>query len=432
MSHNTMKTLPFSKNNTGFSLIEVTIALLVIALILGSILTTYNVYMAGKKDNDTKARIENIQAALSKFASSEGYYPKPADRDIPIGTAGFGAAVATVTLPCNTNPEKACVTTGVSNVYVGDIPFAALGIRYDNTLDSYGRKMTYAVSAPLTAIGTFSDIGGVINPITESGGVQHAGAPSDPLAHYFVFSSGPDGQGAYNLSGALFRACGTVAANGQDVENCNGDNVFRSNYDTNPANALTTYKKIVRKYAGGASQFDDWSGYKNSSKTGLWAEIPGLGELTNTNGGNVMVGAPTFGAACAPGPCVDPPKTKLEVRGATKATELRTGRFCYNSGDCPLASAGLPRNEISPLHFAVVPTGLIPNATGAVDTTTWGNQGGGILCSGNKALRGFHLGDELCSNSVRTANPAGFGDCNTAVTGLYPTGIDATGRVKCN
>ena len=434
-----MKTRLSYGNQSGFSLIEVALAVLVIGILVGSALATYNVYMVARKDNDTKARIETIQSALSKYVASEGVYPLPADRDIPIGTAGFGKSVAAVTLPCNTSPQKACVTTGVANVYVGDVPFATLGIRYENMLNSYGRKMTYAVSQPLTvSAATFTDAGGVINPITiDASGTQYPGGPpNNPFAHYFVFSSGPDGEGAYNLAGNLVAACGT-AANGTDFENCNGDNVFRSNYDNNIANAATTYKKIVRNYAAGATQFDDWSGYKNTSNVGLWNEAPGLGQLTNSNGGNVLVGTPAFNVGCGAAPCVNPPKTKLEVQGAVKATELRTGRLCYNTGACPLGGAGLPRNQLSPAHFGIVPNGTVPNVSGSANATSKGNDGGGILCGQNKSMRGWQNGDELCNNSVRAGNPNNYNNgaangCNTAVTGLYPTGITAAGAVKCN
>ena len=64
-----MKTRLSYGNQSGFSLIEVALAVLVIGVLVGSALATYNVYMVARKDNDTKARIETIQSALSKYIS---------------------------------------------------------------------------------------------------------------------------------------------------------------------------------------------------------------------------------------------------------------------------------------------------------------------------------------------------------------------------
>lgn len=414
--------------SAGFTLIEVAFALMIIGILVASIIQAYNLQVARALDNDTKARVQTIEAALKRFVDREKRYPRPADRDIPMGTAGFGVETALNPIPpaqnCAANPEKACVATGGGTVYIGDVPFATLGLSYKNTFDAYGRKITYAVTAALTSVGTFTDGGGVINPQNYDGGNLYAAAP---FAHYFVFSHGPDGQGAYTLQGTLFRACGAAGTNGTDVENCDGDITFRSNFDNNTLAARTTLGKIGRNFATGANQYDDFSGYKVSAKSGLWAMIPGLGELGNNNNGNVIIGTPDF-AGCGTAPCVDPPKTKVEVRnGAVRADALRTGRICYNTGSCPLPT-GVSRNQLTPSHFAGT-----PNIAGAADAgAPYGRLGNGILCADGRGLRGFYSGDEACSVSTRAANPASFGNCNTAVTGLYPTGITAAGAVKCN
>ncbi len=407
----------------GFSLIEVAVALMVIGLLVGSVLSLYNIHMARKRDNDTKANISTIEAALNKYVTRNGRYPRPAHRDIPIGTAGFGKEAAAITLTCGTT-NRACVTTGAANVYVGDVPFASLGIRYTNAIDSYGAKLVYAISVPLTTVGTFSENAGAINVIARDD-TQIYTAP--PRAHYFVYSAGPDGEGVYSLAGTLIRACGT-AANGKDFENCDNDGDFRSNFDTVAAN-ITTYRKIVRAYGAGVNQFDDWSAYRNSTTTGLWTIVPSLGELVSTNSGaNLIIGTPsTCGATC-----VDPPKTTVEVQGAVRADEIRMKRICYDNAGCNVAFTGKPNGYLSPSHYAGV-----PDITGSDNGNPYYNKsGGGILCPYNRALRGFQSGDELCSDTATVSNPTGFNGaavngCNTAVTGKYAIGIDATGRVKC-
>lgn len=419
----------------GFSLIEVAIALIVIGLFVGSAVATYNVYMVGRRDTDTKARVNTVEAALAKFAAKRGYYPLPANRSIAMGATGFGRSVAAVTTACTTSMATTCTTGGADPVYIGDVPFASLGIHYSNASDMYGRKLTYAVTAALTS-GTFDNAGGRIQILNEDGTSRYTGTSK---AHYVVFSHGPDGQGAYTLGGNLSSACGAAATNGRDTENCDANATFRNNYDTNAAH-IDTYKKIVRFYgtstaAARAAQFDDWLGHRATQAVGMWALIPGLGELVNTNAGlNVLIGTPTF--TCTPAPCVNLPKTRVEVQGTARADGLRTGRICYDNSPsgCVELSAGTyatrPRNVLTISHFAgVTPP---PSTGGAYDSGTLGQANGGILCADFRPLRGWQYGDELCSTSAVVNNPSGYGDCNTAVTGKYPTGVDAAGQTICN
>ncbi len=415
----------------GFSLIEVAIALIIIGLFVGSAITTYNVYMAARRDIDTKARVNTIEAALSKYLSKRGVYPLPADRSKGPGQTGFGRAVATapVTL-CSSSMGTVCTTAGATPVYIGDVPFASLGIHYSNASDSYGRKFTYAVTGTLTT-GTFDNSGGRIQVLNENGSVAYAGTEK---AHYFVVSHGPDGQGGYTLAGQLFRPCGTVAANGRDVENCNGDITFRNNRDTTNT-TKTTYMKPSRYYATStaaqrAIQFDDWTGHKATQSVGMWALVPGPGNLiaTQTNR-NILVGTPSF--TCTPAPCVDLPKTRVEVQGTMRGDALRTNRICYDSSSgCPEVTAldypKRPKDILTPGHFA----GATPAVSDPATTATTGTLG--ILCGNYSPMRGWQYGDELCSTSAVVANPAGYGDCNTTITGLYPTGVDAAGHTICN
>lgn len=413
-----------SKDNAGgFSLIEVAVALMVIGLLVSGVLTLYNIQMVRKKDIDTRANISTVEAALNKYVTRNGHYPRPADRNIAIGTAGFGrAATAAITAACGTT-NAACATTGGGTVYVGDVPFATLGIRYTNAMDAYGQKLVYAITRSLTPDGVFNENNGAIN-VRARDNSQIYTAP--PRAHYFVYSAGPDGEGVYGLGGTLIRACGT-AANGLDFENCNNDSTFRSNMDTNAAN-ITTYRKIVRNMGTGNTQFDDWSAYRNSTTTGLWTIAPSINELVSTNSGaNLIIGTPSSCGAT----CIDPPKTTVEVQGAVKATSLRAKRICYDNAGCTVGFTGKPSGYLSPSHYAGTPDIL------GADTGTSGRSGGGILCPYNRALRGFQSGDEVCTPSAYVANPTNFNNaasngCNTAVTGLYATGITSTGRVKCN
>lgn len=422
-----------TKIEGGFSLIEVTIVLLVISILMASMLQTYNVYSIQKQENDTKNRISVVQAALSKYLEKYGTYPRPADRNIPIGTALFGKEAAVPTVLCTVSTATSCLATGAT-VYVGDVPFSTLGIHYKNIVDSFGGKLTYAVSAALTG-GAFSDTGGAIRVLANNNTDIFAGAT--PKAQFFVFSSGPDHQGTYGLSGAMLAPCGAAATNGTDTENCNGDLIFRSNYDTVIAN-VATYHKYIRYFANGANNFDDLTGYQNTLSSGLWSMAPNMGSLVNSNTGmNVLVGTPIFPlpASCSISSpilgCVVPPQTRMDVQGVARTTELRTKSICKNLGaGCADPVTTLPAGTVAPEHYAATPT-----TGGAFNATTQGNVGGGILCASNRPLSGFSLNgstghvDETCTRTD-LVKVSGFA-ATSCTAGTYAVGINAAGVIVC-
>ncbi len=436
----------FKKQNrihseSGFSLIEVAIALMVIGILMASAIQTYRIYSIQRQENDTKNHISVVQAALSKYLEKYGKLPRPADRNIPIGTILSGKEAAIPTTLCTVSTATSCLATG-GTVYVGDVPFSTLGIHYKNTLDPFGGKLTYAVTATLTDPTTFSDNGGGIRVLADNGTDIFAG--TTPKAQFFVFSAGPDNQGTYSSSGVMIAACGAAGTNGTDTENCNGDLIFRSNYDTNPAN-LDTFHKYVRYFANGANNFDDLTGYQNTVSSGLWSMAPNMGSLINTNTGlNVLIGdqPPTIPGTSCPGGillnpygCYEPPLARMDVRGVVNATELRTKRICYATGGCPETFTLLPAGTLTPSHYVET-----PSTTGTFNATKNGTNGDGILCASNKALRGFSgsTGDlgETCTDSFKVSNtstlfPAALFPTGDCAAGEYAVGINAAGIIIC-
>ena len=424
-------------NQAGFSLIEVAIGLMVIGILMGGMIAAYNVYVIQRQENDTKNRILVVQAALQKYVTRYGEYPLPADRSILIGTAGFGKQVAAApTAVCTVNQNTTCVTP-TGDVYIGDVPFATLGIHYQNILDSYGGKLSYAVSKELTsqAVGTFSDTAGAIDVLAEDGTTIYPVGLSK--AHYFVYSAGRDGQGSYGTSGALRVACG-AAVNGTDTENCDGDNVFRSNYDD--SSGTDTQGKFVRYFVNGTSQFDDYSGYQNTLALGYWTLVPNLGELINTNSGkNVLIGGLTSTCNAPPDvTCIDPPRTRIEVKGSVRAQEeFRTKRLCDPNVASGCTDPGAVYGTVSPGQIAGMPaaTGAAFTDASATGTTTY--TSGGILCGDDKPLWAFYKTagggqqlDELCLNTVKISNTTSFYNYSCPA-GEYATGISAAGTILC-
>lgn len=107
----------------GFSLVELAIGILVIALLLGSILVPLSTQVEQRKISETQKALGEIKEALIGFALTQGYFPCPA--------------------ASTTNGSEGMRTTGVCNDRQGLLPWAALGTP---KLDAWGHAFRYSVS----------------------------------------------------------------------------------------------------------------------------------------------------------------------------------------------------------------------------------------------------------------------------------------------
>lgn len=114
----------------AFTLVELAVAFVIIALLLASIAIPFSTQLELRDISDTRKQLEDIREALIGFSMSQGRLPCPADPTIPTGNTGAGI-------------ERASCNAGTT--MVGVIPWATLGIR---ETDAWGRRFTYRVTAP--------------------------------------------------------------------------------------------------------------------------------------------------------------------------------------------------------------------------------------------------------------------------------------------
>ncbi len=103
--------LKCSKKQSGFSLIEMAIVLVILGFILGGVVTGLSSQREVQKRNDTKKQLEEIRNAVIGFAQINNRLPCPAS------LTSLGRSVPTTSGPC---------TPGVNNRFV---PYADLGIQ---------------------------------------------------------------------------------------------------------------------------------------------------------------------------------------------------------------------------------------------------------------------------------------------------------------
>lgn len=387
----------------GFSLIEVAIGLIILGLIIGPLIQTYNTFIQSRQVTISDGITRVVQSSLIKYVEKHGHYPKPANPGIAQGSAGFGAEDTTTPggwPNCSATSTTVCQTTtntyGGAVVLIGDVPFATLGLPFKSILDGYNKKLTYAVTLDLTSSSTFDDTKGGIEVLGSTGLSIYDGTTQ--RSHFVVVSHGENSDGAFNLGGIRGKACGT-ASTGKEFENCNNDGVFVNNY-TQQLDGLTVNTSI-RNYANGANYFDDFVSTSNTATTGIWSYILNAsGEIKSNNTGNVYVGK------CDTFPCI--PKSHIDVNGDVKATSLYTNRICNkDSSNCiSTSSSTTPRASPSTDGWfsPQMLTGAPSSPATTEDTDTGGHIGGGIRCYDYKALKGIKNYDEICTSNKDTGD----------------------------
>ncbi len=128
------------RTQRGFTLAELAIALVIVALLLASALIPLSAQIELKSVADTKKTMDQIQESLLGFAIANGRLPCPADGSIADGASTAGQEIAS------------CINTTATNQSYGVLPWATLGVP---ATDAWGRRFSYRVAPVFAdAVGT--------------------------------------------------------------------------------------------------------------------------------------------------------------------------------------------------------------------------------------------------------------------------------------
>ena len=262
-----IRKLNFFKSSGGFTLVEVSISLVVLGLILGFASQLYQQHIYSKNDSKTKENVSVVFATLEDFRNINGRYPCPSSLSLPRTDPNYGSegnCADKITVPlngCDDNNPNYCIQTSPNaaltavqrRVRIGAIPFRALGLREKDAYDAYGNRLFFVVSEPLTDQETYNDaLAGVrlVDGNGQSLGVTNIGVSTQ----YFrtaIFSPGRNRIGGFNREGVNLNPCDSAV--GKDQENC--DFLSGSN------NAV--FAIADKSDATGANYFDDVLVYNN-------------------------------------------------------------------------------------------------------------------------------------------------------------------------
>ncbi len=170
---------------SGFTLIEIGVALFVITLILGSVLVPLTTQVGQRQVSDTEKTLDEIRDALIGYAVAKGNLPCP-------------DTTATGTENVNAGTGRCSTITG--GVAVGRLPHLDLGL---GNSDLWGNRFTYVVNelfarrGPNSTPFTLTSAGNDVQVCVTSACV--AAAKLSTTAVFAVVSHGKNGFGAINF-----------------------------------------------------------------------------------------------------------------------------------------------------------------------------------------------------------------------------------------
>ncbi len=180
----------------GFTLIEMSIVVVIIGLLLSGSLLAVSPVIQGSKVSDTNARLDRLEQALTVYVIQNGCLPCPADRALASSSANAGwANNGTVYYgPTHTTNTRACSLTAVCGAFVGVLPWNALGIAESDITDAWGNRISYAVTAALTTTPSSSMVRTPPStyPVGTQAIVNTSGTSQATNAAYVILSYGPD------------------------------------------------------------------------------------------------------------------------------------------------------------------------------------------------------------------------------------------------
>ena len=208
----------FIQKQSGFTLVEMAIVLMIVGLLLGGMLVPLSAQMEQRNNSDTQKALSEIKEAIIGYALANGRLPCPATGTIPTGQTGAGTEA---------------ITSGACTNVSGVLPWATLGV---NETDAWGNRYTYRVDtnfsdsnsnntygsgcspSPAPANASFALCSlGTLNVLSAVGGTTIAGnVPAVIISH------GKNGAGAYTQQGTPLPA----SSDPDEQENSNGNPVF--------------------------------------------------------------------------------------------------------------------------------------------------------------------------------------------------------------
>lgn len=238
------------KAQSGFSLLELSVVMIIMALVLSALLSLGTRSTTESKRDITQQRLETVRRAIGLYASTYHALPCPAAANAAPKTTNYGRAQ---------NPTTCAGATATTPAggYTGAVPVVSLGLSDEYMLDGWNRRITYMVDADfirqrdLDAVTTALQRGG-LDDLDSDPADQNAlqsinvypivGGTVAYTAAIALISHGPNGHGAFPLSGG---SAANILPSNSNVYDNEWENAGRTN-SAPTADTLTHDLNIVQ------------------------------------------------------------------------------------------------------------------------------------------------------------------------------------------
>jgi len=246
----------YKKNHKkAFSLIELSIVLLISSILMTGALSISVNAVNNAKIKETKDRINKIYIAMGQYLLVNKKLPCPAEikksktNDSDYGVASAGDA------SCNNGANTSAYTSG--NKGYGMVPVQNLGLPLDMAEDGFGNKFAYIVDKNMTSSTTWAATDSSITVVEKPAGTE---VNSVANAAFFIISYGANQNGAI---GADSNVQNTASTDSDEIANSLYSPFESSNPPTGNFGAKIIYS------SGNSDIFDDIVFYKTRSQMGM-------------------------------------------------------------------------------------------------------------------------------------------------------------------
>jgi prepilin-type N-terminal cleavage/methylation domain-containing protein len=202
----------------GFTLVEIAVAIFIIAILLGSILVPLTTQVEQRQVSETQKMLEDIKEALIGHAIAKGYLPCPDRTSGGTGTANDTANDGVEDY--GTPTAGLCFGTGTTS---GNVPWQTLGL---GAMDPWGNRFRYRVDSNFahhTTLFSFATAAGLcVGPTAAACATPlptrlTASSPDGAVA--VIVSHGKNGSSAINASTG---AANVAATSADELDNVGG------------------------------------------------------------------------------------------------------------------------------------------------------------------------------------------------------------------
>ncbi|MDX2074563.1 MAG: type II secretion system protein [Alphaproteobacteria bacterium] len=267
-----MKIHKNSRMRAGFTLIELSISVLIISLMIAGIISIESQNERVVQRRELAIKLDAIGAALYNYRLVNNKLPCPGNASLAKTSANFGlqadgaaeACASGATISSNIN-----LSDGGVSVVGGSVPVRTLGLPDDMAFDPWGNLFTYYLDKEANNTANFTGEYGTAG-FTDTNllNVQdESGATLSESVLAVVLSHGPNGHGAFNVAGNRVNASSSNAA---EQENCMCDSSAVAASDTSLL--IRIQRTLPTSSVDFTTNFDDVGRFYNKAFFYTYAE----------------------------------------------------------------------------------------------------------------------------------------------------------------